>query len=202
MSDITVSFPAPCAESWEAMAPAGCHRHCASCDKVIHDLSVMTLAEAEQLLQEPGGACVRARIGPDGVIALADSGGRHKRRLLAAVSVSMTLAAAACQTPLAGPVSPRFTISGETYSWYHSQKVRLTTANGEEISPALSKDHRFRFTNLKPGTYIPQYTDLCGETHVGNPVTVSNTDVDVGRFEWENECIIVGVMAPVDDWRG
>jgi hypothetical protein len=183
------------------MAPAGCHRHCAACDKVIHDLATMTPVEAEALLAKPDSACVRARIAPDGAIALArhTEGNRTGRRLVAAVGASVTLATAACQTPMGGAVSPRFEISGETYSWYHSQRTRLLAANGKVLRPALSKDNRFRFTNLRPGTYTLRYTDICGQTHIGEPVTVTAGDVDVGRFTWEEECIIVGVMVREDD---
>ena len=200
MTDIEVAFPEPCTEAWEDMAPAGCNRLCAACEKTIHDLSAMTLREAEALLTQPEPPCVRARIAPDGTVALARGSGanRNGRRLVAAVSASMTLATAACQTPL-GAVSPRFEISGETYSWYSSQQTRLVAADGRVRRPSLSKDARFRFSNLTPGTYTVSYTDMCGETHVGAPVTVTDEDVDVGMFRWEEECVIVGVMVRADE---
>jgi hypothetical protein len=200
VADLKVSFPEPCGEAWEGMTPSGCNRHCAACDKVIYDLAAMTFQDAEALLGQPDPPYVRARIAPDGTISLArDSGAnRNGRRLVAAVSASMTLATAACQTPL-GAVSPRFEISGETYSWYSSQQTRLVAADGRVRRPSLSKDARFRFSNLTPGTYTVSYTDMCGETHVGAPVTVTDEDVDVGMFRWEEECVIVGVMVRADE---
>ena len=199
MADVRVSFPEPCAEAWEDMAPAGCHRHCATCDKTIHDLAAMALRDAEALLAQPDPPCVRARIAPDGTVRLAGAGssGRNGRRLIVAVGASVTLATAACQTPF-GAVSPRFEISGETHSWYSSQRTRLAAADGRIRRPALSKDARFRFTNLSPGTYTLSYTDVCGDTHVGAPVTVTDVDIDVGMFRWEEECVIVGVMVRED----
>jgi hypothetical protein len=202
MAEIKVTFPEPCSEPWEGMAPAGCRRHCATCDKVIHDLAAMTLDEAEGLLAAPDGACVRARIAPDGTVKTADGHRHNGRRLVAAASASMSFALAACQTPVIGEVSPRFAVTGETWSWYHARKTRLITADGRALQPALSEGGRLRFNNLKPGTYTLRYTDICGETHFGEPVSVTDSDVDFGKFEWEEECIIIGVMAPADDWRG
>ena len=195
MADIKVSFPEPCTEAWEGMTPVGCHRHCAVCDRQIHDLAATTFEEAEALLAQVPSPCVRARVAPDGTIALAASPSRVRtgHRLVASLSATMTLATAACQTPLEA-VSPRFEISGETYSWYSSQHTRLIAADGSSRRPSLSKDSLFRFANLRPGTYTLSYADVCGQIHLGQPVTVTDKDIDVGTFQWEEECIIVGVM--------
>ncbi len=46
MRDLRVSFPKPCDERWEAMAPEGRARLCARCDTVVHDLSQFEPDEA------------------------------------------------------------------------------------------------------------------------------------------------------------
>ena len=49
----------PCSADWEAMAGAGPARHCALCDKTVHDLSALTSAEAVAVAG--GAGCVRVR---------------------------------------------------------------------------------------------------------------------------------------------
>ncbi|WP_309611344.1 hypothetical protein, partial [Sphingomonas sp.] len=83
MSDIRVSFPEPCGERWDDMQPAGCNRHCDSCDKVIHDLSQMTIDDVEALVWTDPEPCVRAHVDRDGFVATKSS--VNPRRLAIAV---------------------------------------------------------------------------------------------------------------------
>lgn len=41
----------PCDVGWDAMEDLGTHRHCARCDLTVHDVSAMTRAEVETLLE-------------------------------------------------------------------------------------------------------------------------------------------------------
>lgn len=112
MKDTKVEFPNPCSEPWDAISPRGCNRHCASCDKIIHDLTSLTFKEPATLLEHGDEVCVRAKVGPNGMIELMDSGRRTAQRLLAAANASHALAAAACQT-VPDASEPRFQITGK-----------------------------------------------------------------------------------------
>ena len=90
MTDLKVTFPEPCAEPWDEMAPAGCNRHCASCDKVIHNLASLTLDEAETLLETEDEVCVRARVKNGGEVTLAPSA-TSSRRMVAVLGASANL---------------------------------------------------------------------------------------------------------------
>ena len=201
MSDIKVSFPSPCSEPWEGMAPAGCHRHCGTCDKVIHDLEAMTVEDVEGLVASGDEVCVRARVTADGTVALA--GGAGRGRLVAVVGATMALAA--CQTPMVGPVSPRYQVTAEALGWFNTSSLRLIAEDGTNYRPGRTKDGRHRFSNLRPGTYTPRIRSNCGDTVFAPPIVVSDADIDAGNLEFndgQNDCIIIGVMTPVDGWNG
>lgn len=59
MKKSALPIAAPCGESWETMTPEGGGRLCATCDKVVHDLSSMSEARAKRLLASKGNLCVR-----------------------------------------------------------------------------------------------------------------------------------------------
>ena len=69
-----LQIPAPCHESWEAMAGDERRRHCASCDHSVVALSALTRDEAITLLATRGEHdCVRYEHDAAGVIRFADS---------------------------------------------------------------------------------------------------------------------------------
>ena len=94
MRDLYVSFPRPCGEKWETMTPAGCARVCGRCDKPVHDLSEYSLEEAETLLRGDPRACVRARVGCDGSVALKPGRRGETRRMMIAVAATAGMLAA------------------------------------------------------------------------------------------------------------
>jgi hypothetical protein len=51
----------PCGADWKSMQPRGTARLCATCDRLVHDLSALTEREARALLRKPPaeGLCVR-----------------------------------------------------------------------------------------------------------------------------------------------
>jgi hypothetical protein len=63
-------IPEPCHEDWERMTPTERGRHCASCDKVVVDLSACSPTEARAMLDEAAqratgaelGLCARVRV--------------------------------------------------------------------------------------------------------------------------------------------
>jgi hypothetical protein len=197
MADLKVAFPSPCNEPWEGMAPVGCNRHCASCDKIIHDLSALKLAEVEHLLESGAEVCVRARVGKRGQIELADAA-YGKRRMIAAVGASMALATAACHTTPPQERLDRFEISG-TLPMVHDGKPVVRSSDGQ----TWHVEHAFRSTvfrvpDLYPGVYSLTYHTSCGESRVLEDIVIRDRSVDLGRLEGDDDCIIVGVMIPAD----
>ncbi len=59
MNKSNVVIATPCGERWEAMTPDGGGRLCATCDKVVHDLSAMSEERAKRLLASKQNLCVR-----------------------------------------------------------------------------------------------------------------------------------------------
>lgn len=198
MRDVTVRFPKPCSEPWEAMAQAGCHRHCASCDKVIHDLSALTIEEAEMLLDGPSEVCVRAQIAPDGAIALKPGGRSGARRMMAVAGASLALAATACQT-VPESTAPRYQISGK-FDWkgfYYDAELRSEDGKSwpKRREPGTG---RFIFDNLLPGVYTLTTRDSCGQRVQVETVTITDAFVEVKNGSPDSGCIIVGAMVKVD----
>jgi hypothetical protein len=210
MPDIKVEFPNPCSEPWEDMAPRGCHRHCAACDKVILDLAALSIDEAEALLNAADKVYVRAQIGPDGVVAIKPAARPDARRMMAVMGGSLALATAACQTVPSERTS-RFAISGEI-SPIFAQMLELRASDGKK----QRKTHKhgtsqYVFGNLKPGTYTLLIRESCGIERRVETVTIIDQSVTVtakGPAEEigddDPQCeIIVGVMRPARrPWPG
>jgi len=203
MRDVKVTFPKPCDQPWEAMAPHGCNRHCAACDTVIHDLEHMTADEAEALLDSGTEVCVRARIAPDGVVKLKPAGRSTGRRLVAAASASLMLATAACQTA-PDSAEPRYRITGK-FPWKDQlYDAELTSADGRKWPVRREPGTgRFIFDNLVPGVYVLSTRGNCGTRQVVETITIDAASVDLGRTapESDDSCIIIGVMVPADNRR-
>lgn len=101
----------PCGERWETMLGEGAVRSCSRCEKKVFDLSLMTLGEAEALVQaeQRDGLCVRIHRRADGTMMFSDCevGARGVRRrrwaagLAAGIAGSAALAWAAAPPPAA-----------------------------------------------------------------------------------------------------
>jgi hypothetical protein len=197
MADLKVAFPSPCSEPWEGMTPVGCNRHCAACDKMIHDLSTLKLAEVEDLLEGGEHVCVRARVGKGGEIELADAT-HGRRRMIATVGASMALATAACQTAPPEERLDRFEISG-TLPLVRDRKPVVRSSDGQtwHVEQAF-RSTVFRVPDLYPGVYSITYDTGCNESRVLEDIVIRDRSVDLGRLEGEDDCIIVGVMTPAD----
>jgi hypothetical protein len=196
MADLRVAFPNPCSEPWEGMAPRGCNRHCASCDKTIHDLSALELAEVEDLLESGEGVCVRARVGKDGIVKLADAA-HGKRRMIAAVGALATLATAACQTvPPESERPNRFYISGILPDYYDGKPVvRSNDGQAWHVAQAY-RSAAFRVPDLYPGVYSVTYT-ACGRERVLDNIVIRDSSIELGQLEGD-DCIVVGLIVPAD----
>lgn len=190
-NDIHISFPKPCDQPWEGMEAQGCHRRCAACDKTIFDLEKLTRVEVEALLDGEEDACVRALVKPDGTVATAKAVSGNERAIKASLGAAVTFALAACSTIGGSDVSPRFTIEGEVERWQRSDTLVLE-GEGRRYKTRAKNDASFRFANLKPGSYTLTATGYCGEPQVLGEFTLTEENVDTGKVNYQQDCIIVG----------
>ena len=69
-----VQIARPCPADWNSMTGDAQTRFCASCKKAVHDLSQMTAAQAQELLDRTDGSvCVRITRTGDGRIVTRDA---------------------------------------------------------------------------------------------------------------------------------
>lgn len=94
----------PCHEDWGAMTGDRRRRHCASCDKHVHDLSAMTEGQARELVASSSDLCVRYAVRSDGSVLHASPAGRLPRLL--AVAGALLSAAPALASSAPAPVEP------------------------------------------------------------------------------------------------
>ena len=198
MSDLRISFPDPCGESWDAMQPSGCDRICATCSETVHDLTKLTVDEAEALLREPGKHCVRAQVGPDGALSLRPGPSGRSRRMLVAVSASVGLFASACET-VPSAAAPTGAIVGTVVPYSLVTSVRAVSDDGRVRQARVRADGSYRFERLPYGTYALRFIGMC-ETWEGEPVTLRERELSVDAPADMQDCIIIG-MAKVEDDR-
>lgn len=68
-----IQIAKPCRADWDKMTGDQRARFCGSCHKNVYDLSQMTRADAQQLIQEKeGNVCVRLYRRPDGTVITSD----------------------------------------------------------------------------------------------------------------------------------
>lgn len=197
MSDLHISLPNPCGEKWDAMATEGCNRHCAVCSETIHDVSRLTVAEVERLLESREKVCVRARISSDGRVEN-EGFAKTGRQIRAIVGASLGLAVAACQT---GAVTPLYVISGQADA---GMRVTVSGDNGIRKSARTDRHGRFKIPNLSSGRYVLTTYASCGGEELTVPgIQVGNSNVDIGAVEGgDGGCIVVGLMERVSPPQG
>ncbi len=186
MRSLKVSFPEPCSERWEDMAPSGCNRHCATCDKAIHDLESYRFEEVEALIAREGEVCVRAKIGADGEVKLKRGAAGVAGRLVLAASAGMLAVA----TPALGQSSGSIVghIDGVMLV-----RVTATDATGRSFRAAVRSDGKFWFKNLPAGEYVVIAQGCEVQWTVGK-VTVSGRKVTLPPSTDPSECIIIGAI--------
>ncbi|MEO7827379.1 MAG: carboxypeptidase-like regulatory domain-containing protein [Allosphingosinicella sp.] len=199
MRDLRVSFPRPCDEEWEAMMPAGCGRICARCDKVIHDLSQYELSEAEALLRRDPDTCVRATIGPDGVVALkpARAGSGARRMVIAAAATVGMLGGGAAA--FAKAERPGGAIAGKVEAYAARVRVTATGPAGHGFQAKVKRNGRFRIEGVPAGTYRLTFVPDCGESWTVENVVVNAGETIVPESQNSNGCITVGMLRIGDD---
>ena len=193
MSDLKVSFPKPCNEKWGAMSPSGRARMCGRCDKAVHDLSEYGLDEAQALLRREPGACFRADIGADGVVALKSGRNARSRRMIVAAAITAGLLITG-EPALAGNGRPRGAIAGYFSNYNNGMRVTVTDQAGRTYRTRVRQGGRFRITHLPAGTYTLTFHLACGNvTTVGN-VIVGNEEVVLPDVRDSGGCIVIGML--------
>jgi len=198
MANTEILFPEPCHEDWEAMQPDERGRHCAACDKKVHDLTNYTPEEAERRLRKGAApACLRATILPDGRVATLPS--RRGRFLIAAIGTPALMLAAASAT--AGPQTGAIAGSVST----PEADVRVTAvAAGVRRSTIVSRAGVFRFDHLPPGTYTLVFSSANNRKWSIDKVAVRANRVVV-RDSYDPALPLMttaGVVAPPPNWKG
>lgn len=200
MPDLRVSFPVPCDEPWEAMAPLGRGRMCDRCDKVVHDLSRYELGDAEALIRANPATCFRARVGADGAVAL--SPGRHQsaRRMVIAAAATAGLLAVA-PPAFATTERPGGAIAGDVSAFGVRVRVIATSSDGRKFRTKVKNGRRFRIGNVPPGTYRLSFVPDCGERWTVDNVVVGDGETVVPASENESVCIVIGMLRIEDGGR-
>ena len=197
MSDVRISFPSPCSESWDEMRPSGCNRFCATCSKTIHNLSDLAAHEVERLLRDPQSQCVRAEVRPDGTLLLKPNG-RNQRKIMIAVGASVSLFTSACET-LPHATSPTGLIVGKVDPTSGVKSVRAIDENGRTYRTKVLDDGTYRFKPLPYGSYSLKFVSDCGSWN-GDRVVLQESERSVAEPSDTQGCIIVG-MAKIEDNR-
>jgi len=91
-----VGVASPCHMSWHAMPGSDRVRFCHACEKNVYDLSAMTRVEAERLVYEREGLCLRFYRRADGTVMTSDCkvGARSRRTRRRALAVAVGVGAA------------------------------------------------------------------------------------------------------------
>jgi hypothetical protein len=99
---IAIDIPAPCSEAWKSMAGSERTRHCARCDRQIHNLSVLSEAEIAELASR-ADVCVSLEVKGDGTLVTAEPARDERRARARRVVLTAALTAlAACNPDHAG----------------------------------------------------------------------------------------------------
>ncbi|HEY7810383.1 MAG TPA: carboxypeptidase-like regulatory domain-containing protein [Allosphingosinicella sp.] len=198
MGDLRVSFPKPCDESWDAMAPRGCAKLCGRCDTLVHDLTNFDLEEAEALLRRNPEACVRAKVAADGSFALKPGGSGTGRRMVLAAAVTAGLLAAG-EPALAETDRPHGSIAGEVETFGFPVRVVATDGAGRTFRAKANRKGRFRIKHLPAGVYTLTFTPNCGTVWTVADVTVGETQTSVPPSRSADMCIVVGRLLIEDN---
>lgn len=198
---LEISFPNPCSEPWDGMSRAGCHRHCASCDRIVHDLSELDVDAIDALMDREHEVCVRAEIAADGNVRTKDARHSVARRVATTVGMSVTLSLAACQSPSVSAVTPLYSLTGSFPGYGHGdRRITLTRSDGYVIRKRVKPGRSFEIPNLYAGNY-----ELVVETSCSQPlvrkIVITGEGVDAGEMKMASECIIIGVMKRSDATR-
>ncbi|HEX4612113.1 MAG TPA: hypothetical protein VH092_28210 [Urbifossiella sp.] len=135
-----ITIPTHCPVPWDGMRGDDRTRHCAACDERVHDVSMLTTAEAVALLNRPGQPpCLRIYRRRDGRVMTADCPAGRRERTWRWVRRRSAWAAAAfaflfqfgCKTALQGLLVPE----DSPLLSANSPESRPKTADPPVVSP-------------------------------------------------------------------
>lgn len=194
MSDLRVTFPEPCSENWDKMAPRGCNRFCKQCERTIIDLSALDIDQAENMLTHESRVCVRARVDGEGIVELKRKQGGSVRRMIFATGASLGMMMTGAHAAEKGK-EPRGEIGGKLdTSWPYGMVVTAKGADGKEHRGKVKRDGGYKIKRLAPGTYSIEVSGGCGENWDAGTVVVRDRDVVRHDATDPNDCIIVGMI--------
>ena len=193
MDDLEIEFPRPCGEKWEAMEPMGSARHCARCDKAIHDLSQYTVAEAEGLLDSGENICVRAALDRDGAVRLKSSSPGKSRRMIASFAASVALIAGAGPALAAGK-DPQGVIAGVAGDTPRGTVVRASDGEGRIYVAKVRRDGRYKIKHVRPGRYDLSFFETDDLHWSAGTIEVEDRKTSIVNTSNPNVEYIVGVF--------
>lgn len=109
MNGDTFEIKKPCHESFDAMSGDGRARHCARCNKMVHNLSAMRTEEARELLKNRGKICITCSVDGLGDVITTDYEQVREQRLVIAqcvLAACLLLGLYAAATPMVSAVMP------------------------------------------------------------------------------------------------
>ena len=190
--------PSPCGERWEAMTPAGCHRACAKCDRVVHDLAQYDVADVEKLLRDEPGSCVRASIDASGTVATKAVRHGNIRRMVAVVGASAGL----LMSPpmLAGHQRKDGAIIGSVLPYRDKTMVTAKDGNGNFYRAKVKSNGRYHIKHVPPGVYDVEFSSKdCDASWVVPGITVGAGEVVTTDESDNNEFYIVVGLLEIDN---
>ena len=197
MPDLRVTFPNPCHQPWGTMTPTGCHRTCAKCDKVVHDLSRYDVAEVEKLLRDEPDSCVRARLDAFGVVGTKPDRHGSIRRMVAVVGASAGLLVSPPVIARDKHIDGAIVGTAETFGFKTTATAK--DRNGNSYRTKVRTNGRYKIRNVPPGTYTVEFSSDCGSTWTVEDVVVGDGQVNVaGEPGDDQRCIIVGLLRVYD----
>jgi len=148
----------PCRESWDGMtAASGGARHCARCDKAVHDLAGMTGREIERLvLRTRGELCARVTRRADGSMVM------RPERMGAGLGSGFVLAGVLAGAPAVAQSEGKATakVSGTVVLAPAMQKIspvaerQVMFIQDEKAVSTVTTDSQGRFdASIPPGNY-------------------------------------------------
>jgi hypothetical protein len=190
-----VSVQRPCPESWDSMKGSATARKCAECDRYVYNLSAMTRAEAERLLDHHGERlCIIFSRGPDGAVITRDRPPRFAIHPFAGISVAALATAMALSLPAgvdAGTVAgPGFGSqeSSQTLTSKH-QRGGLRGTIHDELGDVID-DASIRARNVKTGEEFNTRTSKDGSYRLALAKGRYKVEIEVPGFPL---CSIDGV---------
>jgi hypothetical protein len=168
---ITVRQQGSCEQSWSLMQGSLRTRHCAHCNKMVHNFAAMSSAEIQALAAQSGRSlCARVAREPNGSLITIEPSASPARAAGFVLAASLSLAAAAQAPPAVGG-APLARLSGTVINPDGSgaashAKIVVLTGTGQVAEATTDDAGRFELS-VAPGTYdLDVYRNIFARTVV------------------------------------